>query len=94
MSSADNKKQKTSHGPAMAADFTTLPEVRGMLAELQAVPQHTIPIPERKHVIERIKACLIERADAFREAEFADLRRPAKFHDQIRGGCIGTCNYY
>ena len=65
-----------------------------MVAELQAVPQHTIPLPERRHIIERIKACLMERADAFRVAEFTDLRRPADFHDRIRGGCIGTCNYY
>ena len=65
-----------------------------MLAELQAVPQHTIPLAARKHIIGRIKACLIERADDFRDAEFADLRRPALFHDRIRGGCIGTCDYY
>ena len=60
-----------------------------MLAELQAVPQHTIPIPHRKHIIERIKACLVERADEFRKAEYDDLRRPAKFHDLIRGGTVG-----
>lgn len=74
--------------------FTTLAAVRGMQAELEAVPQHTIPLADRKHIISRIKACLIERADDFRAAEFSDLRRPAGFHDQIRGGCVGTCNYY
>ena len=79
---------------ALSADFTTIPTLKGMVSELQAVPQLTIPIPHRKHVIERIKACLIERADDFRQAEYTDLRRPAKFHDLIRGGTIGTCKYY
>ena len=78
----------------MSADFTTIPAVKAMVAELQAVPQSTIPIPDRKHIIERIKACLVDRADAFRDAEFKDLRRPADFHDRITGGCIATCNYY
>ena len=50
-----------------------------MLAELQAVPQQTIPIADRKHIIGRIKACLIERADDFRTAEFTDLRRDGAF---------------
>ena len=74
--------------------FTDLPTVRTMLAELHAVPQQTIPIADRKHIISRIKACLIERADDFRKAEFEDLRRDAAFHDKIRGGTIGTCDYY
>ena len=47
----------------MATDtFTPLETLRGMLSELQAVPQHTIPIESRKHIIGRIKACLVERA--------------------------------
>tara|TARA_B100000795_G_C22779184_1_gene431402 strand:+ start:127 stop:318 length:192 start_codon:yes stop_codon:yes gene_type:complete len=61
------------------AAFTSLPTVRTMLAELQAVPQQTIPIADRKHIIGRIKACLIERADDFRTAEFTDLRRDGAF---------------
>ena len=65
-----------------------------MLAELQQVPQATIPLADRKHIISRIKACLEERADDFRAAEYADLRRDAGFHDRIRGGCVGTCKYY
>eukprot|EP00937_MAST-01D_sp_MAST-1D-sp2_P001884 g1884.t1 len=92
MAQPECKRQRVS--PPAPADFTTIPALRGMLAELQAVPQHTIPLADRKHIIERIKACLVERADAFREAEFSDLRRPSGFHDRIRGGCIGTCNYY
>lgn len=65
-----------------------------MLAVLKSVPQNTIPLKDRKHIIGRIKACLIERADDFRAAEFTDLRRDKDFHDKIRGGSIGTCTYY
>jgi aldehyde dehydrogenase (NAD+) len=75
--------------------FTTIPEVRKMATDLQnANPQNTIPIKDRKHIIERIKAWLIERADDLRAAEYTDLRRDTGFHDKIRGGVIGTCNYY
>eukprot|EP00943_MAST-04B_sp_MAST-4B-sp1_P000210 g210.t1 len=75
--------------------FTTIPEVQKMATDLQnANAQNTIPINDRKHIIERIKAWLIERADDLRAAEFADLRRDIDFHDKIRGGVIGTCNYY
>lgn len=82
------------HPAPAPAPFTTLPTLRGMVAALQAVPQHTIPLAARKHIIGRIRACLLERAADFRAAEFADLRRPAGFHDRIRGGCVGTCDYY
>jgi aldehyde dehydrogenase (NAD+) len=90
----DLKKQKSSSTSLPTPSFTPIPQLQGMLAELQAVPQHTIPLADRKHIIERIKACLIERADSFRDAEFADLRRPAAFHDKVRGGTIATCDYY
>ena len=65
-----------------------------MLSEIQQVPQQTIPLADRKHIIERIKACLVDRADDFRAAEFKDLRRDAAFSDRIRNGTVGTCNYY
>ena len=67
MQVADSKKQKTESIPA---EFTTLPAVKAMVSQLQAVPQHTIPIADRKHILLRMKACLVEQADAFREAEF------------------------
>ena len=40
----------------MSAEFTTIPAVKAvkaMATELQTVPQSTIPIPHRKHIIER-----------------------------------------
>ena len=80
--------------PDGGAKFTSISEAQSMLRDLQQVPNLTIPIADRKHIIARIKACLIERADDFRKAEFADLRRDAAFHDKIRGGTIGSCNYY
>ena len=77
------------------AAFTSIEDVQKMVLDLRnANPQNTIPIKDRKHIIERIKAWLIERADDLRAAEHADLRRDVGFHDKIRGGCIGTCNYY
>ena len=53
------KKQKVSseqvvseQAPAAAAaEFTSLPELRTMLADLRAAPQHTIPLEARKHII-------------------------------------------
>eukprot|EP00605_Chrysophyceae_sp_TOSAG23-4_P000832 GSChrysophyteH1.ASY1.ANO1.922.1 assembled CDS len=74
--------------------FTTIPEVQSMVKDLQQVPNLTIPISDRKHIIARIKACLIERADDFRAAEYADLRRDAAFSDRIRMGSVNTCTYY
>jgi acyl-CoA reductase-like NAD-dependent aldehyde dehydrogenase len=99
MAEPSPKKQRVgetppAHPAPAPAPFTALPALRGMVAELQAVPQHTIPLADRKHIIGRIRACLVERAADFRAAEFADLRRPAGFHDRIRGGCVGTCDYY
>jgi hypothetical protein len=72
-SAPEAKRQKTETG------FTPLADVRVMLSALQQVPQTRIPVDARKHIIGRIKACLVERADAFRAAEFKDLRR-----DQVR----------
>jgi len=88
------KKQKLDGTSIAAAPFTEIPALQSMVNELKSVPQQTIPLEDRKHIITRIKACLIERADDFRTAEFNDLRRDAGFHDKIRGGCVRTCDYY
>ena len=88
------KKQKLDGTSIAAAPFTEIPALQSMVNELKSVPQQTIPLEDRKHIISRIKACLIERADDFRTAEFNDLRRDAGFHDKIRGGCVRTCDYY
>ena len=88
------KKQKLDGTSIVAAPFTEIPALQSMVNELKSVPQQTIPLEDRKHIISRIKACLIERADDFRTAEFNDLRRDAGFHDKIRGGCVRTCDYY
>ena len=41
--------------PIGAAAFTSVPALRQMVTALQAVPQHSIPIAHRRHVLQRIK---------------------------------------
>ncbi|CAD7941902.1 unnamed protein product [Amoebophrya sp. A120] len=74
--------------------WTGVDEIPGIVRSVRLAVASGISVPERILVIQAIQRWLEEDAAALRQAEWEDLRRPAAYHDLIRGNCVATCRYY